>query len=86
MSAVIKYLVNNQKWMITSVYRPNSRQRRSDPWRELDAIRGNWNCQWCVGGDWNAVRFPSERSDEQWINANIRAFSDWINSHSLVDL
>lgn len=66
--------------MITSIYGPNLSQRRSDLWRELDAVRGNWNGPWCVGGDWNVFRFPSERLGEQRPDANMRAFSDWMNS------
>ena len=35
---------------------------REDFLSELGAIRGLWNELWCVAGDFNMIRFPSERS------------------------
>ena len=57
-----------------------------DLWRELNAIRGSWNGAWCVGGDWNIVCFPSKKLGGGHLSAATSLFSDWINSHSLIDL
>eukprot|EP00268_Persea_americana_P022044 TRINITY_DN21932_c1_g1_i1.p1 TRINITY_DN21932_c1_g1~~TRINITY_DN21932_c1_g1_i1.p1 ORF type:complete len:127 (-),score=16.07 TRINITY_DN21932_c1_g1_i1:362-742(-) len=49
-------------------------------------IMGRWNGAWCIGGEWNTIRFPSKRPGSSKTTKQMRQFSDWINSHSLVDL
>ncbi|RVW39511.1 hypothetical protein CK203_085969 [Vitis vinifera] len=44
------------------VYGPIVKVEREDFLSELGAIRGLWNESWCVAGDFNMIRFPSERS------------------------
>lgn len=60
-SAWVEDSSNNSRWFVTSVYGPHSSQRPMDLWKELDAIKGRWNGTWCVGSNWNVVRFPSEK-------------------------
>lgn len=84
-SAEVEDLGTNKRQLITSVYGPNSNSKRPDLWRELNSIRGSWNGAWCVGGDRNIVRFPSKKLGGH-ISAAMSLFSDWINSHSLIDL
>ena len=60
--------------------------RGEEFWNELDLVRGRWNGAWCIGGDWNIIRFPGEKLGGCKFTADIRRFSEWINSHSLVDL
>lgn len=55
-------------------------------WKELDGIRRRWNGPWCVGGDWNVVRFPGEKLGGYRTSSDMQAFSDWINTNSLIDL
>ena len=52
---------DNFVWMFTRVYNPILVEEREDFWNELSAIRGLWNDPWCVGGDFNVLRFPMER-------------------------
>ena len=52
-------------WVYTGVYGPVCRREREDFWEELGAIRGLWSDPWCVGGDFNRIRFPGERSREE---------------------
>lgn len=39
-----------------------------------------------LGGDWNVIRFLSERLGETQYTIDIKEFSNWIDSHSLIDL
>ena len=58
---LIEVLQNKSKWMLMTVYGPNSSQRRMELWNELDMVRRRWIGAWCIGGDWNAIRYPSEK-------------------------
>lgn len=86
LSVLVEDLRNSAKWLLTSLYGPNSSEKRKEFWNELDMIRRRWNGPWCIGGDWNIIRFPSEKLGGTRISADMRLFSDWINPHSLVDL
>ncbi|XXG85714.1 hypothetical protein AAC387_Pa11g0748 [Persea americana] len=57
-SVLIEDLVENVRWLLTFVYGPNDGQRRKVFCKEMDMIRGRRNGAWCVGGDWNVIRFP----------------------------
>ena len=48
-------------WACSGVYGPNDNNLRSDLWDELVGIQQYWNVLWCCFGDFNIVRFPSER-------------------------
>jgi hypothetical protein len=41
---------------------------------------------WCIGGDFNVVRFPSERLGDSGYSAAMMEFSEFIFVQSLVDL
>ncbi|RVW35863.1 hypothetical protein CK203_084632 [Vitis vinifera] len=61
-------------WVYTGVYGPVCRREREDFWEELGAIRGLWSDPWCVGGDFNRIRFPGERSTGGGLSATMRRF------------
>ena len=56
-----KSLEDGFVWVFTSVYGLLLGSEKKDFWDELGAIRGLWDDPWCVGGDFNSVRFPEER-------------------------
>ena len=41
---------------------------------------------WCVGGDFNVVRFPSEHSGSASFIAAMREFSNFISAQDLIDI
>jgi hypothetical protein len=45
-----------------------------------------WNLHWCIGGDFNLSRFPSERSGEACLCPTMVQFSDLIFYSGLMDL
>lgn len=55
-------------------------------WKELSFIRQRWALPWCIVGDFNAICTPSERLGCHSFNPSMHFFSDWIDSHHLIDL
>ena len=53
---------------------------------ELRAIRGLWNEPWCVAGDFNMIRFPSEHGRGGRLSPTMRRFSEVIKDLELRDL
>ena len=47
-------------WAFTGVYGPNLHQDRRFLCEELCGLNSWWRVLWCVGVDFNVVRFPSE--------------------------
>ena len=70
-------------WTFTGVYEPTMKQYRELFWEELGAIRGLWSDPWCIGGDFNVVKFPSERSREGRLTGSMRRFSKVIEELAL---
>uniref|UniRef100_A0A7N2LEX3 GRAM domain-containing protein n=1 Tax=Quercus lobata TaxID=97700 RepID=A0A7N2LEX3_QUELO len=60
-SCEFKNVVDHFVWALTGVYGPNSDRDRSFFWEELSGLCSWWDVPWCVRGDFNVVRFPSER-------------------------
>ncbi|RVW72705.1 hypothetical protein CK203_056739 [Vitis vinifera] len=70
-------------WTFMGVYGPTLKRYRELFWEELGAIRGLWSDPWCIGGDFNAVKFPSERSREGRLTGSMRRFSEVIEESRL---
>ena len=49
-------------------------------------MRARWPMAWCVVGDFNIIRYPSERLGCESFSPAMFAFSDFIKNNSLVDL
>ncbi|RVW39723.1 LINE-1 reverse transcriptase-like [Vitis vinifera] len=73
-------------WCFTGVYGPTAKVEREDFWSELGAIKGLWNEPWCVAGDFNMIRFPSERSRGGRLTQAMRRFSEVVEKLELRDL
>ena len=48
-------------WAFTGVYGPYLHQDRRFLYEELCGLNSWWSVPWCVGGNFNVVRFPFER-------------------------
>ncbi|XP_050290362.1 uncharacterized protein LOC126728608 [Quercus robur] len=73
-------------WAFTGVYGPNSVRDKRFLWEELVGLNSWWNVPWCVGGDFNVVRFPSKRSGSTSFTAAMREFSNFIYEQELIDI
>ncbi|KAJ9708014.1 hypothetical protein PVL29_000195 [Vitis rotundifolia] len=72
-------------WIFSGVYGPVLGSEKEDFWEELGAIRGLWDDPWCLGGDFNAVRFPEERRNAPSLTTEMRRFSEVIGELGLRD-
>ena len=73
-------------WIFTGIYIPTKREARENLWDDLGVIRGMWGDRWCIGGDFNVLRFLRERNREgRWMGA-MRRFSLIIDELELKDL
>jgi hypothetical protein len=68
------------------VYGPNSDSERGVPWDKLAGLISWWDAPWCIGGDFNVVRFLSEKSGMATFSAAMHEFSDLISELGLLDI
>ena len=73
-------------WECSGVYGPNDNNMRGFMWDELVGIQQYWNVPWCCFGDFNVIRFPSERRGGSWLTSAIENFSKFIEDLNLIDL
>ena len=81
-----KNVADQKVWMYTGVYGPNADREMSLMWDELAGIRSWWGVSWCVGGDFNVVRFPSKRMGSVGFSPAMYDFSDFISNNGLIDI
>jgi hypothetical protein len=72
--------------LLGGVYGPNVDVERRMLWEELAGLMSVWEAPWCIGGDFNIVRFPSERPSELNYSTAMMEFSDFIADQGLVDI
>ena len=63
----------------TGVYGPNLRRGNRFLWEELCGLNSWWSVPWCVGGDFNVVRFPSEHSGSTVFTTAMCEFFNFIS-------
>jgi hypothetical protein len=81
-----KYVVDWFEWAFAGVYGPIGNSDRRWLWDELTGLLSCWVLPWCIGGDFNVVRFPSERSGGRHNSSAMREFSDFIFERHLMNL
>ena len=85
-SVLLRGVVDDFVWACTGVYGPNDNGQQSTLWEELSQVRARWPMAWCLVGDFNIIRYPSERFGCESFSPTMFAFSDFIENNSLVDL
>ena len=73
-------------WACSGVYGPNDNILRGQMWDELIGIQQLWEVPWCFIGDFNIVRFLSERLGGSRLTPAMENFSEFIEELSLIDL
>ena len=90
---VVSHFLSCSEWwrMIFSgcspgVYDPVEKSFEEFFWEELSSIRGMWNGPWCLGGDFNEIFLPNERSKGGRISPAMRWFLEILNELGLRDM
>ena len=73
-------------WVFSGVYRLVGNVDKEELWAELGDIKGLWSDLWCIGGDFNVVRFPRERRKNSRIPFAMKCFLEVIEELHLRDL
>jgi hypothetical protein len=73
-------------WAFAGVYGPNRDNDRLMLWEELSSLMDRWEVPWCIGGDFNAVRFLSERRGSIRYASSMEDFSQFIFDKGLLDI
>uniref|UniRef100_A0A2N9II99 Uncharacterized protein n=1 Tax=Fagus sylvatica TaxID=28930 RepID=A0A2N9II99_FAGSY len=68
MSCKFQNVLDHKEWAFSGVYGPHIHQERAIMWEELAGVASWWGVPWVIGGDFNVVRFPSERGLFTWSN------------------
>jgi hypothetical protein len=85
-SCKFRNVLDQKDWAFSGVYGPNINRERITMWEELAGVASWWGVPWVVGGDFNAIRFPSERLGASHFTSSMHAFSDFISSCGLRDI
>uniref|UniRef100_A0A2N9F8S0 Uncharacterized protein n=1 Tax=Fagus sylvatica TaxID=28930 RepID=A0A2N9F8S0_FAGSY len=86
MSCKFQNVLDHKEWAFSGVYGPHIHQERAIMWEELAGVASWWGVPWVIGGDFNVVRFPSERLGSTHFTPAMHGFSDFISSCGLRDI
>jgi hypothetical protein len=78
LSCKFKNVLDQFEWIFSGVYGPNVDREMGILWEELADLISWWDVPWCIGGDFNVVRFPSEKSIMPGFTPSIQHISDFI--------
>ena len=79
-SCKFRSIGDQHEWAFSRVYGPHSDGERRVMWDELAGIASWWGIPWCVGGDFNVIRFPTERLGADQFTLAMNDFSEFILS------
>ncbi|KAL4606932.1 hypothetical protein ACB092_09G139200 [Castanea dentata] len=84
-SCRFKNVSDQFEWAFTGIYGSNSNRKCQFMWEEFANLNSWWNLPWCLGGDFNVIRFPSESLGAKRLTWCMNDFSDFISLHGLMD-
>lgn len=70
--------------MVTYVYELVLYSRTEASWKELHNIQARLDIPWCVGGDFNKIKFVGERKGEMLVDRFMKAFPDFMDKCGLI--
>lgn len=73
-------------WVFTGVYGPVCRVDRGEFLSELEVVAFRWSEPWCMGGDFNMMRWLSKRVGSSWESGSMWSFCSFIDELYLIDL
>ena len=85
-SCRFKNTQDQAEWAFSGVYGPNIDADRGLLWEELAGVNSWWGVPWCIGGDFNVIKFPSEKLGVGRHTGAMQNFSEFIFELGLVDL
>ncbi|WMV41830.1 hypothetical protein MTR67_035215 [Solanum verrucosum] len=71
---------------LTGVYAPNCYIERRKVWEEIADVRGLMEGPWAICGDFNTIRYVSEKRNCNRRSRGMIEFSDFIEDMNLIDL
>jgi hypothetical protein len=86
LSCKFRNVLDQFEWSFSGVYGPNLDSERGLLWEELAGLVSWWDAPCCIGGDFNVVRFPSEKSGLVSFNSAMHEFNDFISECGLLDI
>ena len=84
-TVVIRNLVDKVVWRLGVVYGSPYEEGKQEFIDELHTIFDNWEGPMVLGGDFNLVRNPTEKSNGMVDHVWADAFNNWINSWGCCD-
>ena len=72
-------------WWFTGVYGPNDYRERKEFWEELYGLHTICGPNWCLGGDFNVVRYCHEKFPPSRRTRSVRLFDEFIRELELRD-
>ena len=86
LSCKFRNVLDQFEWIFTGVYGRNLDSERGLLWEELSGLLSWWDAPCCIGGDFNVVRFPHEKSGMVSFNFAMQEFNDFISECGLMDI
>lgn len=76
---------DGKQWWFTGVYGPNKSNRRTQFWDELAGLFTVCGDAWCLGGDFNSIRYTFEKHNSFRTTRSMRTFNELIGELSLIE-